>query len=261
MTTRSDGPIVLNMILRHHRPSQPLQGLLHLLAPRGPCECTRGLHRLIRALPPPPPTPFVPDVQTFLKVIGRKSSQHAAKFPSWEALFSVTSAQLRALGLEPARARRYLLRWRDKFRNGQFGVGGDLTDVVDGAGEVRIVTIPVPARPSASDEEEDRAKHRPTGTATLSPGTRKIIVSVKPGAKEPSLPLEQAKPVNQLKIRDGHLIVGPYTYAVKGTQGSVAHIKVTEGMWEDKRGRKIDGGERRRAEVRAKRRSRENAQS
>jgi len=39
------------------------------------------------------------------------------------------------------------------------------------------------------------------------------------------------------------------------SNGSAALIKVQEGMWEDKRGQKVDGGERRRAEVRAKRRS------
>ena len=84
----------------------------------------------------PSPTPFVPDAQTFLSLIGRNLSQHAARIPSWEALFSLTSKQLRELGVEPARSRRYLLRWREKFRNGDYGVGGDLEQVVDGCGEV-----------------------------------------------------------------------------------------------------------------------------
>jgi hypothetical protein len=33
-----------------------------------------------------------------------------------------------------------------------------------------------------------------------------------------------------------------------------ARVTVTEGMWEDKRGHKVDGGERRRDEIRFKRR-------
>jgi hypothetical protein len=193
----------------------------------------------------------VPDVQTFLTLIGRNSSQHAGKFPSWEALFSFSSPELRKLGLEPARARRYLLRWREKFRKGIYGVGGDLTEVVDGTAEVRIIEVPVPAAPRS--ERSVLA----TGTATLSPGMRKMIVNVKPGMKEPPVPLDQAKPVNQMKIGSGHVIRGPYVRHVEGTHGTVARLTVQEGMWEDRRGRKIDGGERRRAEVRFKRRTRE----
>jgi hypothetical protein len=37
-------------------------------------------------------------------------------------------------------------------------------------------------------------------------------------------------------------------------RGGTAQLKVTEGMWEDRRGHKVDGGERRQAEVRFKRR-------
>lgn len=50
-------------------------------------------------------------------------------------------------------------------------------------------------------------------------------------------------------------IVGPHAVPLPDQQGSI--VKVTEGMWEDKRGRKIDGGERRRAEIRFKKRSAE----
>lgn len=239
------------MILRQHRPSQHLSTLWELLAPRRPC--TRRLHGGVTAAPVPAPIPFVPDVQTFLKLIGRDSVQHAAKFPSWEALFSLSSAQMRDAGLEPPRARRYILRWRDKFRKGEFGVGGDLTEVVNGAAEVRIIEVPAPNR-LGPDGKPSRAA---TGTINLTPGMKKIIVNVKPGAKRPAGPLEQAKPVNQLKIRAGHLIVGPYVRPKKGSHGGVARIAVEDGMWEHKRGRKIDGGERRRAEVRAKRRSKE----
>ena len=200
-----------------------------------------------RRLHVPPPTPFVPDVPTFLKVIGRNSIQHASKFPNWDALFTLSSLQLRGLGLEPARARRYLLRWRDKFRKGDFGVGGDLTEVVDGVAELRIVEVPVSA-------------HRSGGTVTLTPGTRKIIVNVKPGSTESALPATTPpRPVNGMGIRNGHVIAGPYVRAVEGSHGSVARMTAVEGMWEHRRGHKVDGGERRKAEVRAKRRSQDRA--
>ncbi len=242
------------MILRHHHPRSSAS-ICQLFAPSS-TQCIRPLHSRAQAPPIPSPTPFVPDVPTFLKVIGRNASQHAAKFPNWEALFSFSSHQLRESGLEPARTRRYLLRWRDKFRKGEFGVGGDLTEVVDGVGEVRVVEVPLPVRPGSSS---DRIRTKAKGTLTLSPGMRKMIVNVKPGSKEPPLPLDQARPVDQLKIRSGHVISGPYVRLVKGFGGSVARIAVEEGMWEHRRGHKVDGGERRKAEVRAKRRAKERA--
>ena len=42
---------------------------------------------------------------------------HAPKFSlGWPQLFSASSAQLKELGVEPARTRRYIIRWREKFR-------------------------------------------------------------------------------------------------------------------------------------------------
>ena len=55
----------------------------------------------------------------------------------------------------------------------------------------------------------------------------------------------------------GSNISGHGVQAVKGHQG-LAVLKVQEGLWEQKRGHKVDGGERRKAEVRAKRRAAEN---
>ena len=122
------------------------------------------------AQPIPSPTPFVPDAPTFLTLIGRNMIAHQSKIPSWEALFSLSSEQLRESGLEPARSRRYLLRWRDKFRNGEFGIGGDLTKVADGVAELRIVEIDDSSRTEAS--------------LTHSAGKRRVVVNVLPGASE-----------------------------------------------------------------------------
>ncbi|KAI4723799.1 hypothetical protein E4T49_08474 [Aureobasidium sp. EXF-10728] len=198
----------------------------------------RCLHAKVAAKDIPRPTPFVPDAQTFLTLIGRKMSQHAQKIPDWNALFSLSSLQLRELGVEPARSRRYLLHWRNKFRQGSFGIGGDLTDVQDGVGELRIIEVP-----AASG----------TATLTSSPGMRKIVVNVPAGQDKPSQPLDKIKPVQGTKVVRSNIIGGSYVEAIKEKPGA-AKIVAKEGLWEIKRGHKIDGGERRKAEVRYKRR-------
>ncbi|OAR01004.1 hypothetical protein LLEC1_02175, partial [Akanthomyces lecanii] len=156
------------------------QNLWSTLRPLVSAPATSTFSSQIRCLhktrPPPTiprPRPFVPDVETFLKLIGRGLSRHASKFPSWEALFTMTSPQLKELGIEPPRARRYLLQWMQRYRKGVVGPGGDFN----------------------------------------------------------------------------------YATELPGKGGAV--VKITEGMWEQKQGRKIDGGERRRAETRFKKRSAE----
>ncbi|KAK6832928.1 hypothetical protein PG987_007622 [Apiospora arundinis] len=188
------------------------------------------------AAPPPEipsPTPFCPDVQTFLTLIGRGLGGHASKFPTWEALFSLTSEQLRELGIEPPRTRRYLIQWRQRFRRGQFGIGGDLKHVSpEGAADLRVL-------------EHDADPANP----------KRYVVNVPPGQTVKDTPLEELSRVVGYKVEGARTIVGPYAQQLKDGEG--ARVTVTQGMWEDKRGRKIDGGERRRTEVRYKKRIQE----
>lgn len=177
---------------------------------------------------------------------------HEAKFPSWESLFSLSSEQLRESGLEQARARRYLLRWREKFRNGEFGIGGDLVHVQDGAAELRVVEIADPERTAAS--------------LTQTAGKRRVVVNVPAEAGEEVVrsiveDVEQGKmsTVQGVKIKRMHTIAGKHVTLLKGL--GRAQLKVVEGLWEHKRGKKVDGGERRKASVRAKRRAEENKRS
>lgn len=213
-------------------------------------QCIRSFSK--DAAPVPSPTPFVPDVQTFLTLIGRQMSKHASKIPSWEKLFSLTSPELRELGLEPARQRRYLIRKREKFRKGDHGPGGDLDTVTDGAAQLRVVEVP---DEQASSSQGATAT---TASATLTPGMRKVIVNLPPDATgythDPSVPIKRYA---HAKIHHGFMIRGRYLTPMKGSDGSAAILRVQEGMWEDKLGHKVDGGERRRPEVRAKRRSEE----
>ena len=61
--------------------------------------------------------------------------------------------------------------------------------------------------------------------------------------------------VKKYTVRGLRTISGPGAIPLLHNNGVI--VKMTEGMWEQKQGRKIDGGERRQAEVRFKRRSAE----
>lgn len=224
-----------------------LSTLQHFSLKSRPLQCLRYLHARASASQPPipQPTPFVPDASTFLKLIGRNLSQHAGKIPTWQSLFSLTSTQLRELGVEPARTRRYLLWWRDRFRKGIFGVGGDLENVKNGQAELRVVEVSV-ANPGTP-------KPRTTSTATGLQRTKRMIVNAPLDVIEKGRSLQQLKPVEGMKVAGVRTIVGPYVQPLKGTRGSVATINVQEGMWEVRRGVKVDGGERRKLQVRRKR--------
>lgn len=235
------------MIVRSLPPPLLPSTLQHFLLKSRSLQCLRHLHARASASQPliPQPTPFVPDASTFLKLIGRNLSQHAGKIPTWQSLFSLTSKQLRELGVEPARTRRYLLWWRDRFRKGIFGVGGDLENVKDGGAQLRVVEVPV--------AKAAIPKSRSTSTATGLQRTKRMVVDAPPEVIEKSQSLQQLKPVEGMKVVGVRTIVGPYVQPVKGTSGSVATIKVQEGMWEVRRGLKVDGGERRKVQVRRKR--------
>ena len=103
----------------------------------------------------------------------------------------------------------------------------------------------------------NRSSLNPSATATPSPWKKKVVVNLPSETSSIKKAAEEAKPVSGVKVLGAHTIVGPYIEPVKGTNGSVARIRVKEGMWEERRGHKIDGGERRKAEVRAKRRAEE----
>ncbi|KAE8349414.1 IGR protein motif-domain-containing protein [Aspergillus coremiiformis] len=217
--------------------------------------CVQFFHKRAATPSVPPPTPFVPDVRTFLTLIGRGMSEYESKLPSWEELFTVSSSELRDLGIQPARQRRYLLRKREQFRKGDFGPGGDLEHVVDGVSQLRVVEVPVVPKDSAKGDQTSSSFN---SSATLSPKMKKVIVNLPPDATEYTHdPSKSLRKFARMKIHRGSLISGPYLKPIKGTGNTAALIKVRDGMWGDKLGYKVDGGERRRAEVRAKQRREE----
>ena len=133
--------------------------------------------------------------------------------------------------------------WRDRFSKGVFGIGGDLQHVKDGQAELRIVEFPAPDNPKPS---------RSTAKSPLvAPKMQRMVINEAPG--NTARALETVKPVEGMRIVGARTIVGPFIELVKGSSGSVAKIDVQEGMWEVKRGEKVDGGERRKVQVRRKR--------
>jgi hypothetical protein len=94
------------------------------------------------------------------------------------------------------------------------------------------------------------------------PGLTRLILNVPKGATTYALgkgeKTTDLKKPKGMKLKEGRMITGKYVMPVKGTQGMAATISVTEGMWEDTRGHKVHGGERRRAETLHKMRVAEN---
>lgn len=108
-------------------------------------------------------------------------------------------------------------------------------------------------------------------TLTSGEGVRKVVVNTPvmeegEGEKQKGSVLTRmappkrvngrVEPVKGVKIVEATRISGTGVEPLKGHQG-VARLRVVDGLWEQRRGRKVDGGERRRAEVRAKRRAAE----
>ena len=124
--------------------------------------------------------------------------------------------------------------------------------VTDGTAELRV--LEVPRLPRADGTMQDPAEYASISTT---PGTQKLILNVPAGREELKAEdlLEQGQTTADLKkpqgftLRENSKIAGSYVQPVKGSGGSAVTLKVTEGMWEEKLGRKIHGGERRRAMV------------
>lgn len=120
-----------------------------------------------------------------------------------------------------------------------------MKNVKDGLAELRSVEVPV-LKAGIADATS-------TSTATGLTRVKKMIVNETLEYVERNLDMEKLKPVEGMKVVGARTIVGPFVQPVKGTRGSVATIRIQEGMWEVRRGVKVDGGERRKVQVRRKR--------
>jgi hypothetical protein len=171
-------------------------------------------------------------------------SQFAPKFESWEAFFTLPSREFLKLNIEPAAKRKYLLEWRERFRQGRWGIGGDFTqvDLENECAYLRVVETPT--------------KLPAPATSTISANMKRIVVNVAPKTFQPQADLKTARTVQYVTLGKNR-IRGKNVFSVAGYDGQLAKLLIQDGLWEVRKGRKVDGGERRKAEVRAKRRSEE----
>jgi hypothetical protein len=169
-------------------------------------------------------------------------SQFSSKIPSWDALFRLTSEQMKGLGIEPTSKRRYLLWWRERFRTGIWGVGGEFK-YVNPEGVAFVRTVQVPGLEKLSEDAPD------TATAGLSPlrnpGMKKIVVNGPPPNEQHEVPevVNEASGVHGTTL---DVIGGSWFEPIKGGNGQWSRVLRKEGMWEEKQGKKKQGGERRR---------------
>lgn len=119
--------------------------------------------------------------------------------------------------------------------------------MANGTAKLRVVEVP-------RDNESSK-----TGPSRIGlERKRKLVVDLPPEIGIDTVPTAELYPVKGFKVRGAHTIVGPYITLNKNTGGSEATLAVCEGMWEERRGVKVDGGERRRKQVRYERRIEEN---
>lgn len=118
-----------------------------------------------------------------------------------------------------------------RYRKGALGPGGDFEFVRDGEALLKVATPP----------------------ASVISDAKWVVNVPKDDGDAPNL--EALPRPKGYTVRGLKSIAGPHATPLPQDAGAV--VKVTEGLWEQRRGRKIDGGERRRSEIRFKRRSAE----
>ncbi|KAF9996403.1 hypothetical protein BGZ80_009828 [Entomortierella chlamydospora] len=78
----------------------------------------RCLHSGAVKKPIPAPRGDIQDPTTFLTKIGRNSVSFADKFKSWDHLFTATTAEMKSDMALSVKQRRWVLGWREKYRQG-----------------------------------------------------------------------------------------------------------------------------------------------
>ncbi len=120
-------------------------------------------------------------------------------------------------------------------------------------GEARIKVVEVPVLKAEIENVSASTSTQSTGLVRM----KKMVVNAPAEeeeiGKQQQLELDALKPVEGMKVVGARTIVGPFIKAVKGSRGGEAVVRVQEGMWEVRRGVKVDGGERRKLQVRRKR--------
>lgn len=129
-------------------------------------------------------------------------------------------------------------------------MGGDLK-YVDGEKTAVLKMVEMPLVGGRGDGDAAQETAVPTTVAGLRKVKRTVVNVQQEGGE--GVQVKEMLPVEGMKVRGARTIVGPYVQYVKGTGGSEAVIQAKEGMWEVRRGVKVDGGERRKKMVRRNR--------
>lgn len=104
--------------------------------------------------------------------------------------------------------------------------------VQQGAAQLRVAELPIVVKSSQ---------------VTIPFKKRKIVVNVTAGGPTLVEDMQALVPVRGLHVKGNNTIVGKAVLPLKGMTG--AQLVASEGLWEDRRGTKTDGGERRRVRI------------
>ena len=121
----------------------------------------------------------------------------------------------------------------------------------DGEARIKVVEVPVLKAEIGDTSTQSGGLVRVKKMVVNTPAKQEEEGEVV--GKQQQLEMDKLKPVEGMKVVGARTIVGPFIKAVKGSRGGEAIVKVEEGMWEVRRGVKVDGGERRKLQVRRKR--------
>lgn len=84
----------------------------------------------------PQPTKEIQDVPAFLNHIGRNCSEFTEAFPTWDSLFTSTSREMKAAGID-VKPRKYILEMVENYRKAAF-LSNDPTAIVNATSENKI---------------------------------------------------------------------------------------------------------------------------
>lgn len=85
----------------------------------------------------PKPTKEIPDVASFLNHIGRNTSEFSEAFPTWDALFTSSSKEMKAAGID-VKPRRYILEQVENYRKSSILNNDDPTSIFTATKEIKL---------------------------------------------------------------------------------------------------------------------------
>ncbi|KAG0681021.1 telomere length regulation protein [Pichia californica] len=85
----------------------------------------------------PKPTKEITDVASFLQHIGRNTTEFSEAFPTWDALFTSTSKEMKAAGID-VKPRKYILEQVENYRKTASLSNNDSTSILNATKEIKL---------------------------------------------------------------------------------------------------------------------------